>query len=209
MAVPSSLNDNNIEDSSSVIAREVFYKNCFMLDGKPMPIPNSWQVDPKILTRDSKRKLSTGALWAPYICTVYTVTWTYKYLSSKDYKTLYDAYIKSVSKANGKKGSIKHYIATMDSNSKDSVFCTPCYTEDGFKAPLYRIDPITKEHYYKDVVFTIVSLGGPDDKTNYFTKRSSFQNTASKLNYGNYVDVIKNKYSSVEVVDNEEDTTNS
>ncbi len=209
MAVPSSINDSNVNDNTSVMAREQFYKNCFMIDGKPMPIPSSWQVDPKILTRDSKRKLSTGALWAPYICTVYTVTWTYKYLSSKDYKKLYDAYIASVASTKDKHGSVKHYIATMDSNRKDSVFCTPCYTEDSFKAPLYRIDPITREHYYKDVTFTIVSLGGPDQKTNYFTKRTSFQNTSSSFNYSNYIEKIKKKYSAVDIVDQEEDTTES
>ena len=150
MAVPSSLNDNNIEDSSSVIAREVFYKNCFMLDGKPMPIPSSWQVDPKILTRDSKRKLSTGALWAPYICTVYTVTWTYKYLSSTDYDKLYNAYIQKTFDNR----SMYHTLETQDSNSNKTLTLS-IYTQGDFSAPLYRIKDGIR--YYRDVEFTFVS----------------------------------------------------
>lgn len=203
MSVPSSINSPVSSDSTSAVDRNTFYENCFMIDGVAMPIPSEWEVSPQILTRDSKRKISTGALWAPYICTVYTVTWKYKYLSSKEYRKLYEAYVKSVAT----NGSIKHYIATMDSNEKNRVFATPAYTENNFKAPLYKIDPITRKHHYKDVTLTMVSLGGADNKTNYFTKKSSFQDASTAFNYNNYVDKISNRYASEDIVDNTVDST--
>ena len=186
MAVPHTINDNVTSEAGSNYNRETYYENCFMIDDQPMPIPSSWQVDPQILTRDAKRKISNGRLHAPYICTVYTITWTYKYLSSDDYKTLYEAYIKATSTNK----NIKHYAASADSNRKDAVFATKIYTEDSFKAPLYRINPDTGEHYYKDVVFKLVSVGGKDEKSNYFTKRTSWKNTNSSFNYENYRDKV-------------------
>lgn len=199
MSIPNTINDAVVQDSTSRIPRETFYANCFMINGVAMPIPSSWQVDPKILTRDVKRRLKDGALSAPYITTVYTITWVYKYLKFEAYKKLRQAYIDHC--ATDK--SVKIYVATMDSNRKDSVFCTPAYTEDGFTAPLYKVDPITKEHYYKDVTFTIVSLGGPEDHTNYFVTRESFQSTSTSFNYTNYVNKIKQKYDADDIVDKE------
>ena len=44
-------------------------------------------------------------------------------------------------------------------------------------------------------------LGGPDEKTNFWTKKSSFQNTSSTLNFSNFPKYLNGKYKSVDVVD--------
>ena len=186
MAVPHTINDNVTSGAGSNYNRETYYENCFMIDNQPMPIPSSWQVDPQILTRDAKRKIANGVLKAPYICTCYTITWTYKYLSYSDYQKLRQAYIDHCT--TDKK--VKLYVSTMDSNREDSVFCTLAYTEDGFKAPLYRINPRTGEKYYKDVTFKIVSVGGKDKFTNFFVTRQNFKGVGA-FNYTNYDDRIK------------------
>lgn len=187
MSIPSTINDTVVQDSTSRTPRETQYANCFKINGVAMPIPSSWQVDPKILTRDAKRKIKSGALRAPYVATCYTITWTYKYLKMHEYNILRQAYIDHCTSDK----SVKFCVATMDSNRQDSVFCTMAYTEDGFTAPIYRIDPITNEHYYKDVKFTIVSVGGLDFKTNYFVTRQNFQTSGdSTFNQSNYVERI-------------------
>lgn len=193
MALPHTLNDSlpdpYVPETGDSYDRETFYRDCFMINGVAMPIPSSWQVDPKILTRDAKRKIASGVLKAPYICTVYTITWEYKWLELEDYQILRQAYIDHCTTD----GKVRIYVATMDSNRKNTVFCTPAYTEDGFTAPIYRIDYRTKEHYYKDVKFTIVSIGGHDDRTNYFVEKSNFQTEGDNtFNKRTYVHRIKN-----------------
>lgn len=209
MSTPATIH-GSVTQPKSRVPRKEYYKNCFMLgyrDGTnyktvAVPIPSEWKVSPNILTRDAKRKIATGALRSPYITTVYKIEWKYKYLTSAQFELLYNNYIAVAAKNK----SVRIYVATMDSNRKGKVFCTPAYIEDGFEAPLYRVDPITHEHYYKDITFKIASLGGPDDKTNFWTKKSSFQNTSSKLNYSNFPKYLNGKYKSVDVVDSTDET---
>ena len=134
--------------------REVEYKNCFRIGKKTMPIPSSWQTKPGILTRDSKRSIKSGTITAPYLNTIYTTEWTYKYLSSADYDKLYAAYITSC--AINK--NIKHTFASVDSNN-GKVIAYTMYTQSDFGGAIYRINPTTDERYYSNVVFTFVGVG--------------------------------------------------
>ena len=127
----------------------------FMIDGKDMPKPSDWLVNPKPMSSDAERLVGSGKMVIPYLTTAYEVTWTYKYLSSKDYDKLYDAYILSTIRNK----SMYHTLKTKDSNS-DNVMTLEIYTQSDFTAPLYRIKNGIR--YYKDVKFVFVSLGGDE-----------------------------------------------
>ena len=127
----------------------------FMIDGKDMPKPSDWLVNPKPMSSDAERLVGTGKMVIPYLTTAWEVTWTYKYLSSEDYDKLYDAYILSTIRNK----SMYHKLTTKDSNS-DKVMRLDIYTQSDFSAPLYRIK--NGKRYYKDIKFTFVSLGGDE-----------------------------------------------
>lgn len=127
--------------------------NPFMIDGVAMPIPDTWQTNPKIMTSDSHRTVSTGRLVAAYLQTVWETSWTYKVLWQEDYDRLYAAYITSCD-ANK---SIEHSFSTLDSNT-GRVLTYRMYTQDDFSAPLYMIR--NGRRMYTDVTFTFVGVGG-------------------------------------------------
>lgn len=127
----------------------------FMIDGKDMPKPSDWLVNPKPMSSDAERLVGSGKMVIPYLTTAWEVTWTYKYLSSEDYDKLYDAYILSTIRNK----SMYHKLTTKDSNS-DKVMRLDIYTQSDFSAPLYRIK--NGKRYYKDIKFTFVSLGGDE-----------------------------------------------
>lgn len=127
----------------------------FMIDGKDMPKPSDWLVNPKPMSSDAERLVGSGKMVIPYLTTAYEVTWTYKYLSSKDYDKLYDAYILSTIRNK----SMYHKLTTKDSNSNKTL-TLDIYTQSDFSAPLYRIKNGIR--YYKDVKFVFVSLGGDE-----------------------------------------------
>ena len=127
----------------------------FMIDGKDMPKPSDWLVNPKPMSSDAERLVGSGKMVIPYLTTAWEVTWTYKYLSSADYDKLYDAYILSTIRNK----SMYHTLTTKDSNS-DKVVTYNIYTQSDFTAPLYRIK--NGKRYYKDVKFVFVSLGGEE-----------------------------------------------
>ena len=127
----------------------------FMIDGKDMPKPSDWLVNPKPMSSDAERLVGSGKMVIPYLTTAYEVTWTYKYLSSKDYDKLYDAYILSTIRNK----SMYHTLTTKDSNSNKTI-TLDIYTQSDFSAPLYRIKNGIR--YYKDVKFVFVSLGGDE-----------------------------------------------
>lgn len=127
----------------------------FMIDGKDMPKPSDWLVNPKPMSSDAERLVGSGKMVIPYLTTAWEVTWTYKYLSSEDYDKLYDAYILSTIRNK----SMYHTLTTKDSNS-NKVMTLDIYTQSDFSAPLYRIKNGVR--YYKDVKFVFVSLGGDE-----------------------------------------------
>ena len=127
----------------------------FMIDGKDMPKPSDWLVNPKPMSSDAERLVGSGKMVIPYLTTAWEVTWTYKYLSSEDYDKLYDAYILSTIRNK----SMYHTLTTKDSNS-NKVMTLDIYTQSDFSAPLYRIKNGIR--YYKDVKFVFVSLGGDE-----------------------------------------------
>lgn len=127
----------------------------FMIDGKDMPKPSDWLVNPKPMSSDAERLVGSGKMVIPYLTTAYEVTWTYKYLSSKEYDKLYDAYILSTIRNK----SMYHKLTTKDSNSNKTL-TLDIYTQSDFSAPLYRIKNGIR--YYKDVKFVFVSLGGDE-----------------------------------------------
>ena len=127
----------------------------FMIDGKDMPKPSDWLVNPKPMSSDAERLVGSGKMVIPYLTTAYEVTWTYKYLSSKDYDKLYDAYILSTIRNK----SMYHTLITKDSNSNKTLTLN-IYTQSDFSAPLYRIKNGIR--YYKDVKFVFVRLGGDE-----------------------------------------------
>lgn len=127
----------------------------FMIDGKDMPKPSDWLVNPKPMSSDAERLVGSGKMVIPYLTTAYEVTWTYKYLSSNDYDKLYDAYILSTIRNK----SMYHKLTTKDSNSNKTL-TLDIYTQSDFSAPLYRIKNGIR--YYKDVKFVFVSLGGDE-----------------------------------------------
>lgn len=127
----------------------------FMIDGKDMPKPSDWLVNPKPMSSDAERLVGSGKMVIPYLTTAWEVTWTYKYLSSADYDKLYDAYILSTIRNK----SMYHKLTTKDSNSNKTL-TLDIYTQSDFSAPLYRIKNGIR--YYKDVKFVFVSLGGDE-----------------------------------------------
>lgn len=127
----------------------------FMIDGKDMPKPSDWLVNPKPMSSDAERLVGSGKMVIPYLTTAYEVTWTYKYLSNNDYDKLYDAYILSTIRNK----SMYHKLTTKDSNSNKTL-TLDIYTQSDFSAPLYRIKNGIR--YYKDVKFVFVSLGGDE-----------------------------------------------
>lgn len=127
----------------------------FMIDGKDMPKPSDWLVNPKPMSSDAERLVGSGKMVIPYLTTAWEITWTYKYLSSADYDKLYDAYIMETIR----KKNFYHTLTTKDSNS-DKVLTYDIYTQSDFSAPLYRIKNGVR--YYKDVKFVFVSLGGDE-----------------------------------------------
>ena len=127
----------------------------FMIDGKDMPKPSDWLVNPKPMSSDAERLVGSGKMVIPYLTTAWEVTWTYKYLSSADYDKLYDAYILSTIRNK----SMYHTLTTKDSNSNKTL-TLDIYTQSDFSAPLYRIKNGIR--YYKDVKFVFVSLGGDE-----------------------------------------------
>lgn len=127
----------------------------FMIDGKDMPKPSNWLVNPKPMSSDAERLVGSGKMVIPYLTTAWEITWTYKYLSSEDYDKLYDAYILSTIRNK----SMYHTLTTKDSNS-NKVMTLDIYTQSDFSAPLYRIKNGIR--YYKDVKFVFVSLGGDE-----------------------------------------------
>ena len=127
----------------------------FMIDGKDMPKPSDWLVNPKPMSSDAERLVGSGKMVIPYLTTAWEITWTYKYLSSDDYDKLYDAYILSTIRNK----SMYHTLTTKDSNS-DKVVTYNIYTQSDFTAPLYRIK--NGKRYYKDIKFVFVSLGGEE-----------------------------------------------
>ena len=127
----------------------------FMIDGKDMPKPSDWLVNPKPMSSDAERLVGSGKMVIPYLTTAWEVTWTYKYLSSEDYDKLYDAYILSTIRNK----NMYHTLTTKDSNS-NKVMTLDIYTQSDFSAPLYRIKNGIR--YYKDVKFVFVSLGGDE-----------------------------------------------
>lgn len=127
----------------------------FMIDGVAMPIPDDYLINPKPMSSDAERLVGSGKMVIPYLTTAYEVTWTYKYLSSKDYDKLYDAYILSTIRNK----SMYHKLTTKDSNSNKTV-TLDIYTQSDFSAPLYRIKKGIR--YYRDVKFVFVSLGGDE-----------------------------------------------
>lgn len=127
----------------------------FMIDGKDMPKPSDWLVNPKPMSSDAERLVGSGKMVIPYLTTAWEITWTYKYLSSSDYDKLYDAYIMETIR----KKNFYHTLTTKDSNS-DKVLTYDIYTQSDFSAPLYRIKNGVR--YYKDVKFVFVSLGGDE-----------------------------------------------
>lgn len=127
----------------------------FSIDGVEMPRPSSWQLNPKPISSDAERLIGNGKAVVPYLTTAYEVIWTYKYLSETDYDTLYRAYI--LNTISNK--SMYHTLVTPDSNTGTNK-TLEIYTQSDFKAPLYRIK--NNVRYYKDVVFTFVSLGGDE-----------------------------------------------
>ena len=127
----------------------------FMIDGKDMPKPSDWLVNPKPMSSDAERLVGSGKMVIPYLTTAWEITWTYKWLSSDDYDKLYDAYILSTIRNK----SMYHTLTTKDSNS-DIVVTYNIYTQSDFTAPLYRIK--NGKRYYKDVKFVFVSLGGDE-----------------------------------------------
>ena len=126
-----------------------------MIDGKDMPKPSDWLVNPKPMSSDAERLVGSGKMVIPYLTTAWEITWTYKWLSSDDYDKLYDAYILSTIRNK----SMYHTLTTKDSNS-DIVVTYNIYTQSDFTAPLYRIK--NGKRYYKDVKFVFVSLGGDE-----------------------------------------------
>ena len=127
----------------------------FMIDGIDMPKPSDWLVNPKPMSSNAERLVGSGKMVIPYLTTAWEITWTYKYLSSKDYDKLYDAYILSTIRNK----SMYHKLKTKDSNS-NKVLTYDIYTQSDFTAPLYRIKNGVR--YYKDVKFVFVSLGGDE-----------------------------------------------
>ena len=127
----------------------------FMIDGKDMPKPSDWLVNPKPMSSDAERLVGSGKMVIPYLTTAWEITWTYKWLSSDDYDKLYDAYILSTIRNK----SMYHTLTTKDSNS-DRVVTYNIYTQSDFTAPLYRSK--NGERYYKDIKFVFVSLGGEE-----------------------------------------------
>lgn len=127
----------------------------FMIDGKEMPRPSSWTVNPKIMSSDAERLIGNGRAIVPYLTTAWEVIWEYKYLSKEQYDMLYDAYILETIRTK----SMYHTLTTKDSNS-DDIKTLDIYTQSDFTAPLYRIKNGIR--YYKDVKFTFVSLGGDE-----------------------------------------------
>ena len=127
----------------------------FMIDGKDMPKPSDWLVNPKPMSSDAERLVGSGKMVIPYLTTAWEITWTYKWLSSDDYDKLYDAYILSTIRNK----SMYHTLTTKDSNSDKVVTCN-IYTQSDFSAPVYRIK--NGKRYYKDVKFVFVSLGGEE-----------------------------------------------
>jgi len=127
----------------------------FKIDGKDMPKPSDWLINPKPMSSDAERLIGSGKMVIPYLTTAYEIIWTYKWLSSKDYDKIYDAYIRSTTRNK----SFYHTITTKDSNS-DDVVTYDIYTQSDFSAPLYRIKNGVR--YYKDVKFTFITLGGDE-----------------------------------------------
>ena len=127
----------------------------FMIDGKDMPKPSDWLVNPKPMSSDAERLVGSGKMVIPYLTTAYEIIWTYEWLSSADYDKLYDAYIMETIR----KKNFYHTLTTKDSNS-DKVLTYDIYTQSDFSAPLYRIKNGIR--YYKDVKFIFVSLGGDE-----------------------------------------------
>ena len=122
----------------------------FAIDGKEMPRPSSWLVNPKPLSLDATRVAATGEAIVPFLRSVYEVTWTYKFLSTNDYDKLYNAYIQDTID----RQDMYHVLTTLDSNS-DKILTLNIYTQSDFTAPLYRIKNGIR--YYKDVKFVFVS----------------------------------------------------
>lgn len=129
----------------------------FKMDGISMPDPSTYEVDPKPMSADSHRLIETGELVAPYVSMQYTITWKYNFLDNQEYQLLYNQYVlQSIQNK-----SLYHTLKTLDSNTgEEKEF--DIYLQSDFKAPLYFIDPETKERYYKDVIFTFVTRKDPD-----------------------------------------------
>jgi hypothetical protein len=127
----------------------------FKIDGKDMPKPSDWLVNPKPMSADAERLVGSGRMVIPYLTTAYEIIWTYKYLSQEDYDKLYDAYIRETIRSK----SMYHTLTTKDSNS-DEVLEFDIYTQSDFSSPLYRIK--NGKRYYKDVKFVFITLGGDE-----------------------------------------------
>lgn len=127
--------------------------NPFTIDGAEMPIPSSWQTNPKIMTTDASRSITTGRLIAKYLQTVWETSWTYKVLYQEDYDKLYNAYILSCDRTK----NIEHSFTTLDSNTGE-ILSYRMYTQDDFSAPLYMIRD--GKRMYTNVTFTFVGVGG-------------------------------------------------
>lgn len=130
-----------------------FDTNPFTIDGKSMPMPSSWVTSPQIMTTDAKRTVSTGRLVAKYLQTVWVTEWTYAYITQEQYDILYNAYILScdINK------NIEHTFTTIDSNT-GKLLSYKMYTQNDFKAPLYRVRNGIRE--YVNVTFTFTGVGG-------------------------------------------------
>lgn len=127
----------------------------FMIDGKDMPRPSDWLVNPKPISSDAERLIGNGRAVVPYLTTAYEVTWTYKYMTQEQYDVIYDAYILSTVRNK----SMYHKLTTLDSNTGKSL-TLDIYTQSDFSAPLYRIKG--GKRYYTNIKFVFVSLGGDE-----------------------------------------------
>lgn len=122
----------------------------FKIDGKDMPRPDDWQVNPKPLASDAERVAATGEAIVPFLREVYEVTWKYRFIKANDFDKIYNAYIQSsIDNRN-----MYHTLETQDSNS-DRTLTLNIYTQGDFQAPLYWIRNGIR--YYKDISFVFVS----------------------------------------------------
>lgn len=145
----------------------------FMIDGKNMPEPDEYQIDPNIVSSDATRRVDDGVAIVPFLTVACTITWKYKYIDQKSYDLLYDAYILETLRKSqtDPDNAMYHTLRTKDSNS-GNIYNFTIYTQNDFKAPLKKIVNGVRE--YRDVIFTFTSIGG--DQTILTRGKSSLVN---------------------------------